>query len=117
MDHEAQVQGEIGIAVERGIEESAERSHATDAARHLTIRHIQKAGKEENRRALAKMAHCEAGRRPRIHGQAEKREHVGSKSRGGETAYHMAQEPTGAFSYPIGYRPFSIRMRIPHRFR
>jgi hypothetical protein len=108
VNDQAHVEGEIGIAVERRIEEGPESRDAADAARHLTIGHVEKAREKEHRRRPAKTPRGKPSGRPGIHAEPQEREHVRRKARRGERAYHMFQEPASAFADPV--RDWAIRI-------
>jgi hypothetical protein len=91
MHHQAHIQGEVGVPVERGIEKRAEGRDAPDQPRHLTVGHIQKRGQKQDRRRLTKSTHGEQRGRPGIHGETEEGEHIRREAGGSETPDDMAQ--------------------------
>ena len=114
---------EIRITVKSRIQKRAKRRYAPYAARHLPIGHIQKSRKKQNRRSLPEPPHGKKRRRPGIHRQTQKREHVRRDSSSRKSADDVAQQPPAAFADPVCRRllPFvrSVfhNQKITLRFR
>jgi len=72
VDEQAHVEGHVGVAVERGIVESAEGGDAVLAAGDLAVEHIQEAGEENDQRAGEETADGKKGGGGEIHDQPQK---------------------------------------------
>ena len=94
VDQQADVQRQVRVAVEDGIEEAAEARHLVGGARHAAVHHIEDRGAGHDHAGPAETARGEQPRRPDIDQQPEKRQHVGVDLRQREPAHDAIDDRT-----------------------